>query len=201
MNAKNHSIPSLVYTRSLWTNVFAWYTNAEAKAQILLTLAGAFLSFVTSSIFVKKSELAEIVKLFGPETWSLLGLTVLGLFATIAAALFCLRSRIAGPEDLDAHIQEINCDYEGKCRQWPETLWFFGMIARLEDRKKFQDRLSDFSEYEEVRALSSQIFLVSRNVLKKHIWVNRGFLFMGLTLIFFLTAGVNYVMRVAAASQ
>lgn len=73
---------------------------------------------------------------------------------------------------------------------------FFGMIAQLEDRKKFQMRLSEFSEEDEVRALSSQIFLVSKNVLRKHKWVNRGFLFIALTLVFFLASGVSYVARI-----
>ena len=121
------------------------------------------------------------------------------LIATIISALLCLRSSLEGPEEIDKHLHDIVVDIEGKNRQWPETMWFFGMIAQLKDRKRFQARLHEFTEEDELQALSSQIFIVSKNVLKKHKLVNRGFLFITLTLLAFLASSVSYVARVKLA--
>lgn len=192
--------PSLDYARRLFDNIIDWYKNADTKAQILLTLAGVFLSFLTSAAFTKKSDLKSILELFGIETWVLLAFMVMFLIATIISALLCLRSRLADPEDIVKHLHDIVEDYEVKDRQWPETMWFFGMIAQLKDRRRFQARLHEFTVEDELRALSSQIFIVSKNVLKKHIWVNRGVLFIALTLLAFLASGVSYIVRVNLSS-
>ncbi|MBL6999255.1 MAG: hypothetical protein ISR73_05285 [Gammaproteobacteria bacterium] len=191
--------PSLKYTQRLWGNILDWYNNADTKAQILLTLSGVFLSFLTSAAFTKKSDLKPIVDLFGIETWVLLSLMTAFLIATIISALLCLRSSLEDPEEIDKHLHDIVVDIEGKNRQWPETMWFFGMIAQLKDRKRFQARLHEFTEEDELQALSSQIFIVSKNVLKKHKLVNRGFLFITLTLLAFLASSVSYVARVKLA--
>ena len=191
--------PSLKYAQRLWDNILDWYNNADTKAQILLTLAGVFLSFLTSAAFTKKSDLKPIVDLFGEETWLFLLFMIAFLIAAIVSALLCLRSRLADPEDIVKHLHDIVVDVEGKDRQWPETMWFFGMIAQLKDRRRFQARLHEFTEEDELQALSSQIFIVSKNVLKKHKWVNRGFLFIALTLLAFLASGVSYVARVKFA--
>ena len=187
---------SLIYARALFANILDWYKNADLKAEILLTITGAFLSFFTGAVFVKEADLKHILCFFGPETWILMGLTVIGLVMSIVSALICLRSRLADPKDYIDHISEVNRDKEGNLKQWPETLYFFGMIAQLVDRKKFQVRLSEFSNADEIKALSSQIFLVSKNVSRKHKWVNIGFLFIALTLLFFLASAVSYVVRV-----
>lgn len=191
--------PSLVYVRRLFDNILDWYKNADTKAQILLTLAGVFISFLASTVFAKKKDIQSILDLFEIETWILLFFMVAFLIAAIVSALQCLRSRLADPEDIEKHLLNIVNDSEGKDRQWPETMWFFGMIAQLKDRRRFQSRLHEFTEEDELRALSSQIFIVSRNVLNKHRWVNRGFLFISLTLLAFLASGVSYVARVKLA--
>lgn len=191
--------PSLKYTQRLWDNILDWYNNADTKAQILLTLAGVFLGFLTSTAFTKKSDLRPIVDLFGTETWVFLLFMTAFLIAAIISALLCLRSRLEDPKEIVKHLHDIVMDIEGKDSQWPETMWFFGMIAQLKDRRRFQARLHEFTEEDELQALSSQIFIVSKNVLKKHKWVNRGFLFIALTLLAFLASGVSYVARVRLA--
>ncbi len=68
--------PSLDYSRRLYGNIHDWYKNADTKARILLTLAGVFLSFLTSTAFTKKNDLDSILELFGLETWILLSFMV-----------------------------------------------------------------------------------------------------------------------------
>lgn len=187
---------SLDYSRRLYGNILDWYKNADTKAQILLTLAGVFLSFLTSTAFTNKDNLGSILGLFGLETWILLSCMTVFLIATIVSALLCLRSRTAIPKEIVEHLHDIVGDRADKDRQWPETMWFFGIIAQLKDRKRFQSRLHEFTEEDELCALSSQIFLLSKNVLEKHKWVNRGFMLITLTLLAFLLSGISYVVRV-----
>ena len=187
---------ALNYARILFNNILDWYKNAEFKAQVLLGLAGAFLSFLTGSVFIKKTELYQLTSLFGPETWVFLFLSVLSLLSAIVCSLNCLRSRLADPDDLVENIKVVNEDDEGKVRSMPETLFFFGMIARFQNRKMFQKRLAQFTLEDEVQALTFQIFHVSTNVLRKHMWVNRGFVWIVLAISFFLAAGVTYLLRV-----
>jgi Family of unknown function (DUF5706) len=187
---------AVVYGRKLFDNVIDWYRSADAKAQVLLALAGTFLSFLTSSMFMKRDELNSILNAFGPETWAFWTMMILCLVLTIGCALMCLRSRTADPPEFIAHLDAINRGTSD--RQWAETLWFFGMIAQLKDRERFQTRLVEMTAGDEIQALSSQIFLLSKNVARKHRWVNRSVLCIVLTLIFFLASGISYVCHVHA---
>jgi len=190
---------SLDYTRQLFENILDWYNNADKKAQILLTISGIFLSFLTGTAFTKTDDLKSIISIFGTETWMLLIATIAFLITSIFTALICLRSRLSEPAELTQHLKDILNDNGGNLRQWPETMYFFGEIAQLKDRMRFQARIRELTVEDEINALSSQIFIVSKNVLKKHEWVNRSFLFLSITLIAFLLSGASYVVRVKNA--
>src|SRR4051812_12685548 len=118
--------PATVYSRKLFDNVIDWYKSADAKAQVLLGLAGTFLSFLTGSMFMKREELKSILNVFGPETWAFLAMTILCLVLAIGCALICLRSRMA--DEFRTHLSAINAGTSEK--QCAETLWFFGSIAQ-----------------------------------------------------------------------
>lgn len=205
-NPKNISISSddsqskvvderaIAYSRKLFDNIVDWYKSADAKAQVLLGLAGTFLSFLTGSVFMKREDLKSILNVFGQDTWALLAMTILCLVLAIACALMCLRSRMADPPEFTRHLSALNDGASD--RQWPETLWFFGMIARLKDRGRFQTRLAEVTVEDEIRTLGSQVFILSKNVARKHRWVSWSFLCIVLTLIFFLASGISYVCHV-----
>ncbi|MBX6324233.1 MAG: hypothetical protein IRY94_20665, partial [Rhodospirillaceae bacterium] len=63
---------SLEYARTLYQTVVRWYENADAKANILLALDGALVSFLTGAVFVKRGDLAAIVGGFGGGLWACL---------------------------------------------------------------------------------------------------------------------------------
>jgi len=189
--------PALAYARLLWANILDWYKNADLKAQVLLTFDGAFLSFLAGSVFVKAENLENILVGFGLETWGFALAMVLALLGSIISALACLRSRLEDPREIERHLREIVQDSDRALEQNPETMYFFGHIAQLADRNSFQQRMERFGPIDEVRALSGQIFLVSKNVLRKHQSVNHGFMLAGATLIFFLGAAISYVARIA----
>lgn len=181
MNKEEDSC-SLEYVRSLFTNILHWYENADSKAQVILTLDGAFLSFLTSLIFMKTDELEGILAVFGLETWVALSLMAMALTGSIISALMCIRSRLKFPK------------LEKSEPYTPEVMWFFGSIAMLE-KKSFQKRIENINEDDEITVLSSQIYEVSKNVLSKHKWVNCGFVLTGLSLILFMSVGVSYLIR------
>jgi len=85
---------SLEYSRRLYENMVDWYKAAELKAQVVLSLAGIFTSFLIASIFVKRSDVKEIVGVFAWHTWVALGLMTLALVGAIASAVMCLITRV-----------------------------------------------------------------------------------------------------------
>lgn len=51
---------SLEYTRRLYESVLDWYKNADAKAQVVLSLDGIFLTFVGTTVL---KDAANVVRL------------------------------------------------------------------------------------------------------------------------------------------
>lgn len=186
--------PGLEYARSLFGNVTAWYENADRKAQVLLGIDGAFLAFLTSSVFAKPDEVTRLVKAFKADTWILLSLMCVALTASIISAIACLWSRVYRRRQLDEWWQRLKIETPKPESYAPEVMWFFQMIARL-DKDGFRERLQAADPQFETRALASQIFELSRNVLRKHHWLNWGFTLAGASLILFMSAMVSYLAR------
>lgn len=186
---------SVDYARRLFANVLDWYKNADSKAQILLTIDGAFLSFLTGKVFVRREEIASIFQSFGPETWSALVLMALMLTLSIVAALSCLWSRVRFSDGPQQQLSHATSAAEDPAPYPAELIWFFGKIAGL-DESRFVRRMHEVTPADEIAALASQVHALSKNVLNKHRRVNLGFVLTGLSLIFFLAAGASYLARV-----
>jgi hypothetical protein len=176
--------PDLTYAvefaRRLHDTIRAWYTNADNKAQILLTLNGALLAFFTNALLRRPDDLAAIVRHFGFETFVFLGGALGGTALSIGAAVSCLRSR------LDAGDDPAN---KGPASQ----LLFFQTIA--DDRDAFRKHLPLVDQKLELKALAIQIPIISAHVAKKHRWVNIGFVSVGASLGFFILLAASYVGR------
>jgi hypothetical protein len=183
---------ALDYSRRLLERVIDWYKNADLKAQIILTINGAFLTFLTSSIFKNPEELIKVTQRFGALTWVFLILMCVCLVGSIISALLCLFSRILlfskRDEVLVQAKERINLpqNYE------PELMLFFETISWL-DHRKFQSQLLTIDREFEIKALASQSYLLSRRVYVKHWLINIGFVLSGGSLIFFLASGISYV--------
>ena len=85
---------ALAYSNLLFANIVDWYRNADSKAQIILTLDGALIAFLTTSIFRKPGELSEITRSLTLRTWLLLTAMCVCLVGSIISALMCLWSRV-----------------------------------------------------------------------------------------------------------
>ena len=66
--ATTDAAPQLDHVRALDDRVIGWYRDAERKAQLILTLDGVFLSFLSASAFQKAADLRATTARFGPET-------------------------------------------------------------------------------------------------------------------------------------
>ena len=186
--------PSLEYARRLFENVTDWYKNADNKAQILLGIDGAFLAFLTSSVFAKPEEVASLIKNFRLATWLLLGLMCLSLTGSIISAILCLRSRIYSTSDISQRWKDLSIDLDKSDTYTPEVMWFFQLVAAL-NKDRFRERLQVVDRLFETKVLASQIFALSRNVVRKHRWLNWGFTLAGLSLLLFMSSIASYLVR------
>jgi len=189
----NSELPdALDYSRRLLEMVVDWYKNADSKAQIILTLDGAFLTFLTTSIFKNPEELSKITQRFTFSTRLFLVLMCVCLIGSIVSALMCLWSRILLSSKRDEVLLREKKKVKEEVRYSPNVMLFFKTISWL-DHDKFQSQLADVNEEFEIKALASQSYLLSKRVNTKHLLVDFGFVLSGAGLIFFLASGISYM--------
>jgi hypothetical protein len=182
------------YARRLLELVINWYNNADSKAQIILTLDGVFLTFLTSSILKSPDDIRKIIGGFGLDTWLFMILMCLCLIGSIISALMCLLSRIFLLPKRDSILRQERKKVKTAATYSPNVMLFFQTISWL-DHNKFQEQLKNVDKEFEVKALASQIYHLSKRVNTKHRAVNYGFVFTGASLVFFLAVGISYVAK------
>ena len=183
---------ALGYSRLVFERVIDWYKNADSKAQIILTVDGVFLTFLTSSIFKDPDQLAKITQRFTPYTWTFLMLMCVCLIGSIISALMCLWSRIFVSSTRDQVLMREKERIKEPAKYSPTVMLFFKTISWL-DHDKFQSELADVTKEFEIKALGSQSYLLSKRVYVKHLLINLGFVLAGASLIFFLASGISYL--------
>jgi hypothetical protein len=187
----------LEYSRRLYDDVLDWYKSADSKAQVVLAIDTAFLAFLTNTIFSEPDKLRAILAVFSWVTWLNLTLMLLSLIVSIGSAVFCVWSRIYSLKEVKQIIKKAESRCQDPDKYPPETImWFFQFIEVL-DQKKFQATLESTEEEFELKVLAEEIYILSRNVRKKHLAVNIGFGFAALSLIFFVIAAVSYLHSAA----
>jgi hypothetical protein len=185
---------ALDYARRVFDKVLDWYKNADSKAQIILTLDGIFLTFLTSSVFRNPNEISNVISRFKFDTWLFLALMCLCLVGSIVSALMCLWSRVFLRAEQDSVLIRAKEELKTSERYSPNVMLFFKTISWL-DHDEFQEQLGKVDKEFEIKALASQIFLLSKRVYRKHLLINCGFVLAGASLIFFLAVGISYLAR------
>lgn len=183
------------YSRRLFERIIDWYKNADAKAQIILTLDGAFVTFLTTSIFRNPDDLSRITHRFTSATWLFLVIMCVCLAGSILCALMCLWSRVfLSPKRDKVLLLEKKRIAQASASEGysPSVMLFFRTICWL-DHDKFQEQLLGMDQEFAIRAFASQSYLLSRRVYVKHLLIDFGFALAGLGLIFFLAAGISYL--------
>jgi hypothetical protein len=181
------------YVRRAYEHTMDWYKNADTKAQIIFTLDGAFLAFVTGSIFMNQGDLAEILQNFTPWGWVFLIIMAISLILSIFCAIACLWSRIPLlPKAKAAFLSDKQIESSKVKTYKPEASWFFQHISWL-DKALLPEFFKSVDKDFEVAALSANLHKLSEHVADKHKWIDGSFVFLGTSLISFFLMWIIYV--------
>ena len=187
---------ALDYARAVYGSVLGWYESADRKAQLILTIDGVFLSFLTGTLLSSPDDVAALVDGFGPETWTLLALMGVALLGSLGAALLCVISRLHTPDELHARLAAAGVRLDDGSTYPPSAMWFFQLLAELDPVQAERRLLTVDAEFA-TRAVANEVLQLAPRVRVKHRLVNIGFTLSVVTLVCFLAAGVSYVIRVA----
>ena len=179
------AIPAeLEYARRVYDNVESWYTSADNKAQILLTINGILIAAAVNAVL--SPDTATVAEGFGPLTWGLLIVFVIALLFSVAFALAAL-----GPRGLKGSPSRSG---DGPSLT-PERMWFFGSIAQEASATPYIERLRLLTLDDELEAMGHQIHKLAGNVRTKHRAVGFGFIAFGISLISLVTGMTAYAVR------
>lgn len=182
------------YARRSYDSNLDWYKNADTKAEVILSLDGIFLAVVTGSIFMKRSDLLEILAGFTIWTWLFFGSMCVALAASILCAIACLWSRIPlSQRAKEQYLASRNIQVDRLETYLPEATFFFQKISWL-NSELYQRLLLSTNKRFEIQALAADVHTLSRNVLRKHQLVDAGFFLTGLSLLLFLAVGISYLV-------
>jgi hypothetical protein len=177
----------------MYDRVIDWYKVAESKAQLILTIDGAFVTITFGLLSGSVADLRRSFESAGVLTWLFLTLTLVAVCGSIAAAAASLLSQH------DRHIRNdfaqlgVNPDDETTYR--PECLWYFGHLASLRWRG-VQNLLRDADEDFEVEVLTYNVHGLAKTVLRKHRLINAGWLLTSTALLSLIAAGAALLLHV-----
>jgi hypothetical protein len=187
------------FLRDVAADLRYWYSSAESKAQVVLTVNGAFVTFLTTAALAGRDQTTKALAVFGPETWAFLAGMSACLALAILSAVTCLASRGLSTTRLRQRLNDLAVQ-PGKAATYPaEIAVFFHYLSALQP-DQYADRIMSASPSYLTRALASEVIEFAPHIVAKHRWVNRAFILTGLTLTFFLGTGVSYLIRLHAAA-
>ena len=125
------SAAPLAYAQHVFDNYMEWYKTADAKAQLILGLDGAFLTFLTGSAFAKGKDVTDMLHKFGVETWILLSLMCAAMAISMFSALACLWSRVYKEREIAALVSPMTQRSGRKKSYSADVMWFFQMVHAL----------------------------------------------------------------------
>jgi hypothetical protein len=185
-------IARVEYSRRVYDQAFSWYKTAESKAQLILTVNGAFVTIALSVLSGKSNGIGPSYSAPGPETWAFLGVAIACLAGAICSATMCLLSR--HNHNIESDFTRLRVKPGEKATYCPEALWYFGHLASL-DFDHAVAALRGLGSGSEFLILTYNLVGLSRVVLRKHRLVNIGWLLTGVALLGLLGAAVSYLIR------
>ena len=181
------------YLRRVYANNRDWYAISESKAQILLGAHGAFISIVAGTLLGVSGNLPAATKArLGPETWAFLAVTVLCVVGAVSCASLAMWSLHGKPSR--KQFARLGVDPDDPSTYVPEALWYFGHMALLK-LPEASSRLRQTTRDDEIRALSYHTVELSARVLRKHRYVNTGWVLTAAGLIALTGVAVSIFIR------
>jgi len=200
LSKENHD-----YLTRLNTLTVDWYKVADAKGQLLLTLDGAFVTIVATTVFAAPDELDSRLKVAGPIGQTLIVLAAGSIAFSIVCALLCLHSRISSSQLTRITHDEMAVRPSDASTYHAGIAGWFGHIATISKSKLpatasgtagpiLATYLQGIGRDQERTVLALGIVALSSNVLEKHRWVNRGWLLAGVSLLALVGFGLSYAL-------
>jgi hypothetical protein len=213
-----HSTANLDYLRAVHEGVLDWYRIADSKAQLILTLNGVLVAFASSSILAGKDATWHGWYRILPWSTALaLALAIFFAVDALHSFLGEADLRPAEADalagDVRAHPQYgwwfghlatlsrtraearsmgVQSSLLSLVPGNPSRVVWRWLKLRPVSTGSFQEALGNalltFDSESERRALSSQIIILSQNVLSKHRSVNRGWVSSGIGLLLLLAS-------------
>jgi Pycsar effector protein len=163
----------------------AWYKQSEDKAKFLVTINTAVSGIASSLVFVSADKAQAAGKLLTGQVGALLlvlGASLLLSFMCILRVLWARHSR------LDSSLPDIR------------RLWFFGDVADMTSKRhaKAVGELTEQSLPSHLEAmLTSQSYIFSTNVLRKHQALNWAIVFTIVAVGSLFVLGVAYANAIS----
>jgi hypothetical protein len=168
-----------------------WYTSAETKAQLLLAVNGTFITLLFGVLFSRPSDVRAGTGHFGMDTWAFMGVSIAALAGAIVFAALCLWS-LHGKSATE--FARLKVDPSNPDSYRAEVLWYFGHVARLQS-DAVAERLLRADRSFEAQVLTYHVVDLARKVLRKHRWVNVGWILTTLALIALAAAGTSFFIH------
>lgn len=192
-NVRLSAVPANVeYARRMYDRSLDWYKVAESKAQLILTVNGAFVTVTFGLLSGSAAELRRSVAAVGVLTWLFLTLALAALCGSITVAAMSLLSR--HHHHIRNDFAQLNIDPADEATYRPEALWYYGHLASLR-WQGVQERLRDADEDFEVQVLTYNVHGLARTVLRKHRLINAGWLLTSASLIALIAAGAALLLH------
>ncbi|MET3934831.1 Pycsar system effector family protein [Arthrobacter sp. OAP107] len=178
---------ALSYCRQIYASTLDWYKVADQKGQLLLTLNGVLVTVSANAILRSASDVEKMRQVQSQLTWVLTLSAAATIGFSIVCAMLCLRSRLS-----NARIDRYLSDFKIGEKYQPVATFWFGTLAHMPE-KVGVDMLQNATSQFELEATSREIMLLSQNVLRKHRWVNLGWLSAGAGLLLLISAMTSIV--------
>lgn len=170
-------------TEKIYQAVVDWYKSAETKAQIILTVLSSFIAFSTGVILSNPDSFKKTVALFNTWIYLALFIALVSIIYGLYASFMCLRSR------LNKTMSSENSDMKA----YPvQEMFFFGHHAGHKPDVLYHS-LKNLTIEKQIEMLAYQITALSKNVVTKHEYVNRGFLAVCVSVFALLLVIVFYL--------
>ena len=181
----------LDYVKQLYDDRRAWYQDVQSRAQLILTIDGIAIAFLTGTLLTKASDVSTTIQLFEWDTWVLLALLALSLLFSLL-----LTSLSMTPRQRSKKLRQDIAGLRGETPYPPSGMWWFVHIGAL-DKGRFVDEAVHTQPEFAARALADDVFELSHHLERKYRLVRRAYKWTAAALVFFMATGADYLVHVA----